>query len=116
MYRQISNNNLGKISQAQFIRIDHDYAVEAARLFHAENTDSAKNGDDSNQLHCLLVTAVGTNPRSLFLYPQTKGRIECAYQQLGFARLSVFRPGMLLGRRDVRVAEQACSVCICIYL
>jgi uncharacterized protein YbjT (DUF2867 family) len=50
----------------------------------------------------LVVSATGANPKSLVFYNQVKGEVELALQKLNFKRLVIFRPGLLLGRRDAR--------------
>jgi uncharacterized protein YbjT (DUF2867 family) len=46
--------------------------------------------------HFSLMTSVGANPRSPFDYLKLKGKLEDDVQALGFPRLSIFRPSMLL--------------------
>lgn len=55
-----------------------------------------------------LVSALGADASSLFLYPRTKGEAESACAALGFERLVIARPSLLLGeRRESRPAERA---------
>ncbi|TYZ65289.1 hypothetical protein PybrP1_013196 [[Pythium] brassicae (nom. inval.)] len=42
-----------------------------------------------------LLTSAGANKNSWFLYPQTKGEVEENVKQMGFARTSVYRPGLI---------------------
>ena len=73
-----------------FIKVDRDYVVESAKL--------AKNGG-CKQFH--LVTGQGSNKKSFFLYPKTKGEAEEAVSNLGFDRVSIYRPGLLICDRQV---------------
>jgi oxidoreductase len=84
-------------SSEMFKRIDKDYVLKCAELFKEENS--------ADNLHFLLVTSMGTNPSSSLLYPQTKGELERGIVALGFSRISIFRPGMLLGRPKDRFIE-----------
>lgn len=53
-----------------------------------------------------LVTAVGSDPNSSFLYPRVKGKLEESMKGLGFPVLSIFRPGFLLcDRKESRPLE-----------
>ncbi|SDK11018.1 NAD-dependent epimerase/dehydratase family protein [Microbulbifer yueqingensis] len=77
-------------------RVDLDYQLQAAAL-------AAKNG----VAHYLLVSSSGANPDSRSGYLQMKGELEQCVLQLGFPRVSIFRPSLLLGERDhLRVGEQ----------
>lgn len=54
-----------------------------------------------------LVSSMGANPRARLLYPRTKGEVEDAIEQLGFASLTILRPGFLEGHRaEQRTVEQ----------
>jgi uncharacterized protein YbjT (DUF2867 family) len=45
---------------------------------------------------------VGANPNSSLLYPRTKGEVEAALASMGFARLDILQPGLLIGPRAER--------------
>lgn len=68
-----------------FYRVDHDYVVETAKL--------AKDGGCQ---HLHLVSSKGANKDSWFLYTKTKGQVEAELSEMGFPRLSIYRPGLLL--------------------
>lgn len=74
-----------KAGAAGFYRVDHDYVVESAKL--------AKEGGCK---HFHLVSSGGANKNSLFLYMKTKGQADHDVSELGFDRLSIYRPGLLL--------------------
>ena len=75
--------------EAAFRRADHDYPLEAARLFQAQNGE-----------HFLLVSGLGANAASPFFYNRVKGEAENDLRALGLRRLSILRPSLLLGPRD----------------
>jgi uncharacterized protein YbjT (DUF2867 family) len=82
-------------SQAAFARVDLDYVRAFAALAKAQGARQF-----------LLVSSVGASDRGNF-YLRTKAAAERAAQALGFARVDVFRPGLLLGpRTEVRPGEQ----------
>ena len=47
----------------------------------------------------LMVSSVGADASAANFYLQTKGKAEAAVQALGFARVDIFRPGLLRGDR-----------------
>jgi uncharacterized protein YbjT (DUF2867 family) len=73
-------------SQDAFAAIDHDAVVAFAR--------AAK---EAGARQFLMVSSVGAGGASFYL--KTKGRAEASVRALGFARVDVFRPGLLLGER-----------------
>ena len=54
----------------------------------------------------MLLSSTGASSSSWFLYPKTKGEIEDAVRNAGFARAEIFRPG-LLDRGDERRANES---------
>lgn len=83
-------------SDEAFRRVDYDYVLEAARQMQAGGVE-----------HFSLMTSKGSDASSSFLYMRTKGEIEQAVRDLGFARFSVFRPGLLLtDRNETRIGER----------
>jgi uncharacterized protein YbjT (DUF2867 family) len=86
-------------SQAAFAAIDHDAVVAFAR--------AAK---DAGARQFIMVSSVGAGGASFYL--KTKGRAEASVRAMGFARVDIFRPGLLLGERtaDVRPVERLFAV------
>jgi oxidoreductase len=70
-------------------RVDHDYVVEAAKL--------AKEGGCK---HFNLITAQGADESSMIEYTKVKGQAEEDVKAIGFKRLSIFRPGLLIVDRE----------------
>jgi len=86
----------GKSGKEGFIKVDHDYVVGAAKL--------AKEGGCK---HFHLVSSNGSNKDSWFLYPKTKGQAEFDIEKLGFDRLSIYRPALLIcERKESRPLEK----------
>jgi uncharacterized protein YbjT (DUF2867 family) len=52
--------------------------------------------------HFILVSSIGANPKANLLYPRTKGEVEAALAAMGFARLDILQPGLLIGPRAER--------------
>lgn len=87
-------------STQAFRSVDHDYPLLIGRLTRDQGATSFG-----------LVSSMGADPRSRFLYTRTKGELEVAIEQLGFPSLTIVRPGLLGGRRDeFRAGERLASV------
>ena len=76
-------------TKENFRRIDHDYVLAFAKKtvgFGAEKF--------------MVVSSLGANPKSLFFYNRVKGEVEQALQQVQIKHLFIFRPSLLLGKRN----------------
>jgi len=83
-------------SQAAFRAIDFDLVVAIARQAFKSGTGTF-----------VVVSSVGARADAGSFYPRTKGEMEQAVSSLGFKRLGILRPSLLLGaRQDLRIAEQ----------
>ncbi|MGA1798888.1 NAD(P)H-binding protein [Sphingomonas sp. 4RDLI-65] len=78
-------------SAAAFRAIDYDYSLAIA-------TQARRAG----ATRFALTSSVGANARSRLLYLQTKGALEDAVRGLGYASLTIVRPGFLGGDRNDR--------------
>ncbi|MEG0183732.1 MAG: NAD-dependent dehydratase [Stenotrophomonas sp.] len=82
-------------SREAFHRIDHDYPLAFARLAQAQGAQAYA-----------LNSAAGANPRSSIYYSRVKGELERDLRALGFASLTLVRPGLIGGeRQQVRRGE-----------
>lgn len=82
-------------SQRAFRAVDHGAVMSFAHAAKACGTR-----------HFLIVTAVGANPSSRVFYSRVKGEVERDLRTVGFDRLDIMRPGLLLGpRRETRPVE-----------
>jgi uncharacterized protein YbjT (DUF2867 family) len=83
-------------SQEAFRQVDLEFPVALARAALA-----------SGARHFLLVTAIGASAESRVFYNRVKGEVEDAVLGLGFRSVTIARPSLLLGPRDVtRRGEQ----------
>jgi len=89
----------GKSGKEGFIKVDYDYVVNSAKLL--------KEGGRCNNYH--LVSSQGAKANSWFLYLGTKGKAEEAVKALGFDRVSVYRPGVLLTAREESRMLEKCA-------
>jgi len=85
-------------SAEAFRKIDLHYVKSGAEL-----------AKKANAFHFGLVTSTGANPKSWFLYPQTKGEIEEECKKLKFPSLGIFRPGLLDRGEGARFVEKLAS-------
>lgn len=82
-------------SRAAFRAVDHDLVLRCARWSRQVGVR-----------HFLVVSAIGADARSPLFYNRVKGETEQALAGLGFERLTVVQPSLLLGaREEVRTAE-----------
>ena len=75
-------------SQAGFAAVDHDLLLALAAATRA-----------AGARQCLAVSSVGADRHSRNFYLRTKGEAEAGLAALGFERLDLLRPGLLLGAR-----------------
>lgn len=75
-------------SQDAFRRVDHDYPLAIACHAHAHGAATF-----------VLVSAMGADAGSRVFYSRTKGDVEDALAGIGFASLTLLRPGLLGGER-----------------
>ena len=76
-------------SQAAFRAIDHGAVMSFASAAKAAGVE-----------HFLVVTAVGANTGASAFYSRVKGDVEQHLEEVGFRRLDIIRPGLLLGNRQ----------------
>jgi uncharacterized protein YbjT (DUF2867 family) len=80
-----------------FIKVDYTYPLKLATHCHKKGTKAF-----------YIVTALGSNAKSVVFYNQVKGKVEDDIKNLNFESLHIFRPSLLLGKRnEVRPAEKA---------
>lgn len=82
-------------SAARFREIDLEYPRRIAEY-------ARENG----ARHFSLVSAIGANPRSPFLYTRVKGEAEAAVRAVGFPSGAILRPSVLGGPRAGRPLER----------
>ena len=83
-------------SAKNFEKVDYHYCLELAQ--HAFNFGVKR---------LSIVSSVGSNSNSKFLYPKTKGRIEKELVKIGFDHLSIMKPGIIMGqRKENRLGEK----------
>lgn len=84
-------------SQAAFRAVDLDMVVEFAR-----------SAASAGARRMVTVSSAGADPASANFYLRTKGEMESALEGIGFERLDILQPGLLLGARggDRRPGER----------
>ena len=82
-------------SKEKFRLVDFNYPVSLASYCL-----------DNGAKQFLLVSSMGADEKSSIFYNQVKGEVENAVSKLGYPRLDIFRPSLLLGSRgESRFAE-----------
>ncbi|MCS0670027.1 NAD(P)H-binding protein [Cytobacillus firmus] len=77
-------------------KIDYDYQYQFA--------EAAK---ENNVSHYVLVSSGSSSPDSLIFYTRMKGQLEEAVKALGFPKLSIFKPPVLIRKNSDRTMEVA---------
>lgn len=76
-------------SQEAFRNIDHTLVVTVAELMRKLGSEQF-----------LVISAMGADSNSKIFYNRTKGEMEEALKEIGYPCLRIFRPSLLLGKRD----------------
>lgn len=76
-------------SQQAFRAVDHDLVLAVAAAAKA-----------AGAAHFISVSSVGASAKSSNFYLKTKGETEDGLRALGFDRLDILRPGLLMGDRQ----------------
>ena len=75
-------------SEQEFRRVDVDYVLSFARVAKAAQAQ-----------RFIVVSSAGADPQSKNFYLRTKGEMEAALANVGFASLDILQPGPLVGLR-----------------
>lgn len=78
-------------SKDAFRRVDLEYVAAAARAARRAGVP-----------HLLVVSSVGASARAGSFYLRVKGEMEASLRHMGFPRLTISRPSLLLGDREER--------------
>jgi uncharacterized protein YbjT (DUF2867 family) len=84
-----------------FRAVDYGLVVDCAIAAH---TAGAR--------HMIVISSVGASAQSRQLYLKTKGEMENALKALGFDRLDILRPGLLIGPRAQKRTGEAIAQAI----
>ncbi|HKO15234.1 MAG TPA: NAD(P)H-binding protein [Gemmatimonadaceae bacterium] len=83
-------------SRERFRAVDFGFPLAVAQL-----------GRAGGARHFLLVSALGADATSRVFYNRVKGELESAVLALGYPRVTIVRPSLLLGRRTpARLGEE----------
>ncbi|MBC7657766.1 MAG: nucleoside-diphosphate sugar epimerase [Frankiaceae bacterium] len=83
-------------SREAFIAVDRELVLKLAQLAHV-----------AGARHAIVVSSVGASRQSGNFYLRVKGEVEDAMEKIGFQRLDLLQPGLLLGPRDQRRPAEA---------
>lgn len=76
-------------SKEAFLKVDFEMVI-----------DFAKKAKAAGIKHLAVVSSISANPGSSNFYLGTKGKVEEQLKQVGFERLVIVRPSLLLGKRS----------------
>jgi uncharacterized protein YbjT (DUF2867 family) len=78
-----------------FTKVDLDYPVKIAKLQWAAGSPKF-----------LVISALGSSPKSSIFYSRVKGMMEEELKQIGYSALFIFRPAIITGeRKEHRTGE-----------
>lgn len=83
-------------SREAFIAVDRELVLRLAQIAF-----------DHGARHAVLVSSVGASRQSGNFYLRVKGEVEDALEAIGFTRLDLMQPGLLLGARGERRPGEA---------
>jgi uncharacterized protein YbjT (DUF2867 family) len=84
-------------SKDAFYQVDFNYPYEAGILARK-----------AGATQYILVSSVGADSTSSIFYSRVKGKLEEAICEIGFPRVQIMQPGVLVGsRKETRMAESA---------
>jgi len=82
-------------SKEAFKKVDLEYALSFARIVFANGCRNFN-----------IVTALGADPDAFVFYNRVKGQVEKELSRIGFDRLNILQPSLLLGdRQENRLGE-----------
>lgn len=82
-------------SKEEFRRIDLELPAKVAAMTRANGVETAT-----------VVSSLGANPKSTNFYLRTKGEMEQQLASVGFDKVAIMRPSLLLGeRKEFRLGE-----------
>ncbi|GAA5853638.1 hypothetical protein JCM8547_007393 [Rhodosporidiobolus lusitaniae] len=82
----IGTNNKTSRTQEEYVRVDREYVLAAARAARRE---------DMKEQRVVLVSAGGASSSSFFFYQRSKGLLEEGLADMGYKETIVVRPGFL---------------------
>ena len=74
--------------------------IAYAKVDHAIPVNAAQIGTDNSFKKFLVISSIGANPLSNNFYLRLKGKMEKDIKQFPFRSISIFRPSILLGKRN----------------
>jgi uncharacterized protein YbjT (DUF2867 family) len=81
--------------KADYYKVEHDYCINVAKISHHNKVK-----------RFLYISSSGANSKSIFYYLKIRGEVEEAISAIGFESLHIFRPYVLIGKREmVRFGE-----------
>lgn len=83
-------------SREAFIAVDRELVLRLAQLARGHGAR-----------HAILVSSAGASRQSGNFYLRVKGEVEDALEKMGFERLDILQPGLLLGERSERRPAEA---------
>ncbi len=95
-----TTNKKVKGNKDAYRKVDYQIPVQAAQF-----------AEELGIPYFTVVSSVGANDKSSNFYLQLKGEMESKISQFSISQIAIFRPSMLLGKRnEFRLAEKIASI------
>ena len=88
-------------SEAAFRKVDHDYVLAFAAAAKAHGA-----------AHFGVVSSIGADATSRIFYSRVKGETERDLAELGFHSLAIYRPSILVGRRQEKRTPERVGIIV----
>lgn len=89
MYYCLGTTRSETPKKTDYQKIEYDYCVNIAKISHHNKVRKF-----------LYISSLGASPKSWFYYLKLKGEVEEQLMLIGFEYLHIFRPYVLLGKRE----------------
>lgn len=76
-------------NQEEYYKIDHDYPILVAKTLKMNGCETLS-----------IISSIGANSNSKNFYLRLKGNIEQGIKELNYKKTQIFRPSLLLGKRN----------------
>ncbi len=90
MYYCLGTTRSDSPKKADYYKVEHDYCINIAKISHHNKVKKF-----------LYISSSGANSKSLFYYLKIRGEVEETLSGIGFEALHIFRPYVLIGKREI---------------
>lgn len=89
MYYCLGTTKSDTPKASDYFKVEHDYAINIAKISHHNKVEKF-----------LYISSAGASSSSWATYLQIRGKVEDELVKIGFPTLHIFRPYILIGKRE----------------